>query len=92
MELVLTTHLMKFVIEHKILSKNQNGFWRGYSTVSIITEVVHKICECIEGRGQIAIIFVDFLKAFDRISYYYQLMKLCKFLGSLQLLQCLETF
>lgn len=92
LEHILTAHLMKFVEENGILGKNQHGFRKGYSTITILTDVMHEIGQCVDGEGQIDIIFIDYRKAFDKISHRKLLKKLTCLIGDSHLLKWIEAY
>lgn len=86
----LTSDLMKLAVENGILGKNQHSFRRGHSTLTALTEVIHEIGECIDEKGHIYIIFIDFRKAFDRTSHR-KLLIISRFLDNTQVLNCIEA-
>lgn len=54
----------------------QHGFLPGKSTVSQLSQVVHHFAVALERRQQVDVIYLDFSKAFDRVSHEKLLFKL----------------
>ncbi|CAB4010510.1 Hypothetical predicted protein, partial [Paramuricea clavata] len=57
----------------------QYGFQSGKSTTAQMLYVVHEIRNVLEKRGQVDTIYLDFAKAFDKVSHDLFLMKLHNF-------------
>lgn len=69
LEHIILKFITKFVEENNLLHPNQHGFRRGLSTVTQLAETIHDLAEAINQHSQIDIIFMDFSKAFDRVSH-----------------------
>ena len=65
-----------FIIICAHLTNWQHGFLPGKSTVSKISQVVHQFANPLERRQQVDVIYLDFSKAFDRVSHEKLLPKL----------------
>lgn len=92
LEHVLTKHLTEFLEEHKLMAEQQHGFRRGFSTVTILTEVSHFISQILDDRGQVDIIFLDFRKAFDKIPHPKLLHKLSTILQNDELINWIAAY
>ena len=57
-------------------SQWQHGFLPGKSTVSQLSQVVHQFGKALEKRQQVDVIYLDFPKAFDKVSHCKLLFKL----------------
>ncbi len=57
----------------------QYGFQKGKSTTSRLLSVLHNIHKCLEKRSQVDTIYLDFAKAFDKVSHEHLLAKLYYF-------------
>ena len=57
-------------------SQWQHGFLPGKSTVSQLSQVVHQFGKALEKRQQVDVIYLDFSKAFDKVSHCKLLFKL----------------
>ena len=53
-----------------------HGFLPGKSAVSQLSQVVHQFANALERRQQVDVIYLDFSKAFDRVSHEKLLFKL----------------
>jgi hypothetical protein len=51
-------------------SSHQCGFMQKRSTVTTLACFSQYLAELIDNKGQVAVIFTDFQKAFDQIEYY----------------------
>lgn len=76
LEHIIHKHLIKFLDEHNVLTNAQHGFRRGYSTTTQLVETVHDFSQAINEGKQIDVIFMDFRKAFDKVSHTKLLHKL----------------
>ncbi|CAB4031739.1 Hypothetical predicted protein, partial [Paramuricea clavata] len=57
----------------------QFGFLRGKSTTSQLLHVLQDIHQALESRNQVDAVYLDFAKAFDKVSHKLLLIKLHKF-------------
>jgi hypothetical protein len=57
----------------------QFGFLRGKSTTSQLLNVLQDIHQALESRNQVDAVYLDFAKAFERVSHKLLLAKLHKF-------------
>lgn len=67
---------MTFLVDNKILSKNQFGFQNGKSTNDAISLLLNKITNSLDSSRPCAAIFVDLAKAFDTVSHKILFSKL----------------
>ena len=65
----ISTHLSY----HNILSTNQHGFHTGQSCDTQLLEVINDFHQCLDSGTHIDALFLDFTKAFDKVSH----RKLC---------------
>lgn len=92
LEHIVTKHICTFVEQSNILSRYQHGFRRGLSTLTQLVETTHFFAEVVNRRGQVDAIFLDFSKAFDRVSHSKLLLKLNRILGNKQILTWLSNY
>ena len=73
--------LYNFLTEHNILSMNQFGFRKKYSTFLALMDLVHNITKNIDGGNYSIGIFLDLglSKAFDTIDHTILLDKWCRY-------------
>ena len=58
---------------HNILSTNQHGFYTGRSCDTQLLEAINDFHQCLDSGTHIDALFLDFTKAFDKVSH----RKLC---------------
>lgn len=61
-------HLITFSEDSMFFQDEQHGFRRGFSTVTQLVHTIHGLAVIIDIGGQTDVIFLDFAKAFDRIT------------------------
>lgn len=76
MEHIISNYLADYLDQHNILTPYQHGFRKGLSTTTQLVSIVHAFSSIIDKSGQIDVIFLDFSKAFDRVSHSGLLFKL----------------
>lgn len=78
LEHIINKHLMSYLDTHNLLSSKQHGFRRGLSTTTQLIEFVHDLSKTINLRGQTDVVYLDFAKAFDKVSHSKLLFKIDK--------------
>ena len=76
LERLIHNHIMSFLSDNKLLCDNQHGFRPLRSCVSQLLQLVHEWLNILEERGSVDAIFLDFAKAFDKVSHPHLLLKL----------------
>ena len=67
---------MKFLTHHRLLSKNQHGFREARSCVTQLLQLLHSWYSSLEKGHSVDVVFLDFAKAFDKVSHHHLLYKL----------------
>jgi len=76
MESIIRCQLMKFLVEFQMISRNQFGFLAGRSTVTALLSSVNSWDKSKNLGFRTDVIYLDFSKAFDAVSYKKLLLKL----------------
>lgn len=85
-------HISEFVERNNILNPNQHGYRSGLSIVTQLVETMHDLAQCINDHSQIGVIFMDYSKAFDRVSHVKLLVKLKEILSDGPILQWIHNY
>ena len=67
---------MKFLTHHRLLSESQHGFREARSCVTQLLQLLHSWYSSLEKGDSVDVIFLDFAKAFDKVSHHHLLYKL----------------
>jgi hypothetical protein len=76
METIISEDLSKYVVERNILPSQQLGFIRGRSVLTNLLSCVNSWTKSIDEGIPVDVVFLDFAKAFDRVSHKKLLYKL----------------
>ena len=76
LERIIHQHIMKFLTHHILLSDNQHAFREARSWVTQLLQLLHSWFSSLEKGNSVNVIFLDFAKAFDRVSHYHLFYKL----------------
>jgi len=87
LERILVSHIFDHLTRNHILHPAQHGFTKRRSTCTNLLESLNDWTLCLQSRQQVAIVYIDFSKAFDVISHRKLLARLDSYgiLGSLLL-------
>ena len=76
MEHIMFSHIAKHIAKNNILISEQHGFIKKLSTITQLINTTTDWANTLNNKGQTDIIFLDFSKAFDKISHKFLLSKL----------------
>ena len=79
LEHIIKSALYTHLDNHQIITDRQHGFRKKYSCTSQLLTLVHSLAESINSKGQTDVIFLDFSKAFDKVSHKKLLIKLQRY-------------
>ena len=92
LEHIVTSHMMNYAEEHKLLFRDQHGFRRNRSCERQLLELVCDIAKRLdEGRETDACV-LDFSKAFDKVNHSKLLLKLANYGVSHQIVSWIDSF
>jgi len=75
-EHIVYRHLVSSLEHHHLLSSTQSGSRNKRSTVTLLTEAADDWSQCLEQRGTVHCLLLDFAKAFDPVPHERLLLKL----------------
>ena len=76
MEHIMLSHIAKHIARNNIIINEQHGFRNKLSTITQLINTTTVWANTLNNKGQTDIIFLDFSKAFDKISHKFILSKL----------------
>ena len=76
LERILVSHIFDHLTRNYILHPAQHGFTKRRSTCNNLLESLNDWTLCLQTRQQVAIVYIDFSKAFDVISHRKLLARL----------------
>ncbi|RUM41879.1 MAG: hypothetical protein DSY80_08180 [Desulfocapsa sp.] len=79
LESIIRDHLMDHLKRNKLFSSRQYGFIGGRSTGLQMLKVLEKWTEILDRGGEIDVIYLDFMKAFDTVPHRRLLSKLSSY-------------
>ena len=79
LESIIRDHLMDHLKRNKLFSNRQYGFIGGRSTGLQMLKVLDKWTEIMDRGGEIDVIYLDFMKAFDTVPYRRLISKLASY-------------
>lgn len=77
-ESVLLNRLKSFLLENKIIDKNQFGFMENSNTLSACISCTEYIYENLDKKKYVALLAIDLSKAFDSVNLYIMIRKLAE--------------
>ena len=75
-ERIYFKNMYNFLIDNKLLYKYHSGFLPHHSTVFLLIDICHNICQAFENKMCSCIVFCDVSKAFDIVWHKGLLFKL----------------
>ena len=82
LESLLRDHMVNFLERNNVLKDTQHGSLRGRSCLTNLLEYTEIISKWVDDGSPVDVIYLDFLKAFDKVSHQRVLIKLVAWNGS----------
>ena len=92
LERMVHKHIMNFLSELRLLCENQHGFRRFRSCLTQLLQLVHHWFSVLDKQGAIDVAFLDFAKAFDKVSHNHLINKLKSYGISDPLIEWINNF
>ena len=91
-ESILKNHILQFLEVNSIVTKSQHGFLMKHSTTTNLLESLNDWSKSLEQKQSVKVLFVDFEKAFDKVSIPKLIHKLESIGITGMLLKCIISF
>ncbi len=92
MESLLREEIIEHMKKNKLFSKRQFGFISGRSTVLQLINVLDSWTEAIDDRLAVDVVYLDFMKAFDRVPHKRLIEKVLSYKIEGSVLQWIQNF
>ena len=79
LEHIIKSSMYSHLEKYNLITSKQHGFRKHFSCTTQLLSLVHDLCQAINAKGQTDIIFLDFSKAFDKVSHRKLLQKLSSY-------------
>ena len=76
LEHIIKSSMYNHLEKYRLITNKQHGFRKHFSCTTQLLSIVHDLCQAINAKGQTNIIYLDFSKAFDKVSHRKILQKL----------------
>ena len=76
LEVIIRDTLVYHLKSNQLIVNSQHGFRKGRSCLTNLLEFLDKVKGCIDTEDSVDVIFLDFAKAFDKVSHKRLLLKL----------------
>jgi ribonucleases P/MRP protein subunit RPP40 len=92
LEKIIKTQISDFLENNKLIHETQHGFRRGKSCLTNLIEFSETISDYVDSGSPVDIIYLDFQKAFDKVSHHRLIKKLEAYDLSPQILTWLASW
>ena len=76
LETIIRDHMMYFLIKHKLINPSQHGFLKARSCLTNVLCFLEEITKWVDEGSPVDVIYLDFLKAFDKVPHQRLILKL----------------
>ncbi|MCG8431845.1 MAG: reverse transcriptase family protein [Candidatus Omnitrophica bacterium] len=92
MERILRDSLLQYLLENRLLTKDQHGFLPNKSTLTNVLSSTNMWIKAVNNNKSVHAIYLDFAKAFDSVSHPKLIYKLSKYGINGNLLKWIKAF
>ena len=92
LERLIKDHMVDFLVWHKLLNSYQHGFLKARSCLTNVLCVLEEITKWIDEGSSVDIIYLDFLKVFDKVPHQRLLLNLKAHCSGDGLIDCIEQW
>ena len=79
LEHIIKSSMYNHLEKYRLITNKQHGFRKHFSCTTQLLSLIHDLCQAMNAKGQTNIIYLDFSKAFDKVSHRKLLQKLNTF-------------
>ena len=79
LETIISSELIQFLTDHKLITRHQHGFLKRHSTSTNLLESLNDWTISLSNHKSVTIAYIDFKSAFDSISHEKLLLKLAAY-------------
>ena len=76
LETLITDHMVEFLVKHKLINTSQHGFLKARSCLTNLLCFLEEITKWVDDGSPVDVVYLDFQKAFDKVSHQRLLLKL----------------
>ena len=76
LETLIRDHMMEFLVKHKLVNTSQHGFLKARSCLTNLLCFLEEITKWVDDGSPVDVVYLDFQKAFDKVSHQRLLRKL----------------
>ena len=77
LETLTSDHMAEFLVKHKLINTSQHGFLKARSCLINLLYIFFKeITKCVDDGSPVDVAYLDFQKAFDKVSHQRLLLTL----------------
>ena len=76
LETLIRDHMVEFLVNHKLINASQHGFLKARSCLTNLLCFLEEIIKWVDDGSPVDVVYLDFQKAFDKVSHQRLLLKL----------------
>ena len=76
MESIIRDAVVEHLVKNKLIKSSQHGFVKNRSCLTNLLAFLESVTKSVDDGHNVAVMFLDFAKAFDKVPHHRLLMKL----------------